>query len=53
MTRFGLQRSLPISAGLPFGFGLGGFFDGILLYQLPQWHHMVSSRYQINKIENL
>jgi uncharacterized membrane protein len=25
------------------GLGLGGFFDGIALHQLLQWHHMVSS----------
>jgi uncharacterized membrane protein len=26
-----------------FGFGLGGFFDGILLHQILQWHHLLSS----------
>jgi len=25
------------------GLGLGGFFDGIVLHQLLQWHHMLSS----------
>ncbi|MBU4530910.1 MAG: DUF2243 domain-containing protein [Desulfomicrobium sp.] len=25
-----------------FGLGLGGFFDGIVLHQILQWHHMVS-----------
>jgi uncharacterized membrane protein len=32
--------------GLPatiLGVGLGGFVDGILLHQLLQWHHMLSS----------
>ena len=32
--------------GLPgtlLGAGLGGFFDGILLHQLLQWHHMLTS----------
>ncbi|MEV4570658.1 DUF2243 domain-containing protein [Nonomuraea sp. NPDC049419] len=32
--------------GLPgtiLGIGLGGFVDGILLHQLLQWHHMLSS----------
>jgi uncharacterized membrane protein len=24
------------------GFGLGGFFDGILLHQVLQWHHLLS-----------
>lgn len=26
------------------GFGIGGFFDGILLHQILQWHHMVSTK---------
>ncbi|GAB1511277.1 hypothetical protein JCM33774_33190 [Actinophytocola sp. KF-1] len=32
--------------GLPgtiLGIGLGGFVDGILLHQLLQWHHVLSS----------
>lgn len=29
-------------AGLMLGFGLGGFFDGILLHQILQWHHLLS-----------
>ncbi|GGT05907.1 DUF2243 domain-containing protein [Streptomyces chromofuscus] len=29
--------------GLVLGVGLGGFVDGILLHQLLQWHHMLSS----------
>lgn len=35
-TRLGLS-------GLLFGLGLGGFFDGIVLHQILQWHHMVSN----------
>jgi uncharacterized membrane protein len=31
------------NAGLLLGLGLGGFFDGIVLHQLLQWHHMVSN----------
>lgn len=30
------------SAGL-LGFALGGFFDGILLHQILQWHHLLSA----------
>jgi uncharacterized membrane protein len=30
------------AAGLALGFGLGGFFDGILLHQILQWHHLLS-----------
>lgn len=29
-------------AGIALGFGLGGFFDGILLHQILQWHHLLS-----------
>jgi uncharacterized membrane protein len=32
-----------ISAGILLGAGLGGFFDGILLHQILQWHNMLSS----------
>ena len=30
-------------AGLLLGIGLGGFFDGIVLHQILQWHHMLTS----------
>lgn len=29
--------------GIMLGLGLGGFVDGILLHQLLQWHHMLTS----------
>ncbi|MEJ7930819.1 DUF2243 domain-containing protein [Ramlibacter sp. AN1015] len=29
-------------AGFLLGFSLGGFFDGILLHQVLQWHHLLS-----------
>jgi uncharacterized membrane protein len=47
------SRHFPISAGIFFGLGLGGFFDGIVLHQVLQWHHMLSSWYPVNTIENL
>lgn len=47
------DRSFPVSAGVLFGLGLGGFFDGIVLRQVLQWHHMLSSWYPINSIPNL
>jgi uncharacterized membrane protein len=47
------QRHFPKAAGVLFGLGLGGFFDGIVLHQLLQWHHMLSSWYPVNTIENL
>lgn len=39
------RRRIAIS-GLLFGLGLGGFFDGIVLHQILQWHHMVSNTEQ-------
>ncbi len=38
-----IQRKRLIWAGLLFGVGLGGFFDGIVLHQILQWHHMLTS----------
>jgi uncharacterized membrane protein len=43
----------PISAGVLLGLGLGGFFDGIVLHQLLQWHHMLSSWYPIRDVPSL
>ena len=39
----GNERDFPPSAGVLLGLGLGGFFDGIVLHQVLQWHHMLSS----------
>lgn len=33
----------PTAAGIFLGLGIGGFFDGIVLHQILQWHHMASS----------
>ncbi len=47
-------RNFPISAGILFGMGLGGFFDGIVLHQLLQWHHMLTSAgYPPDSVRNL
>ena len=49
-----LTRGFPLSAGLLLGLGLGGFFDGIVLHQLLQWHHLVTSAgYPPDSVENL
>jgi uncharacterized membrane protein len=32
-----------LAAGLLLGIGLGGFVDGIVLHQILQWHHMLTS----------
>lgn len=37
------DRDFPTLAGILFGLGLGGFFDGIILHQVLQWHHMLTS----------
>jgi uncharacterized membrane protein len=42
-----------ISAGVLLGTGLGGFFDGILLHQLLQWHNMLSSRLPPTDLVNM
>lgn len=55
-AEFGLQSTeaaFPIGSGILFGLGLGGFFDGIVLHQLLQWHHMVSSWFPPTTMENL
>lgn len=47
-------RRFPVAAGILFGLGLGGFFDGIVLHQLLQWHHLLSSAgYPPNTLHNL
>jgi uncharacterized membrane protein len=50
----GEQRDFPIAAGILLGLGLGGFFDGIVLHQLLQWHHMLTSAgYPPDSVYNL
>lgn len=46
--------SFPVAAGVLFGLGLGGFFDGIVLHQILQWHHMLTSAgYPADSVRNL
>jgi uncharacterized membrane protein len=52
-NRLSTSRHFPVSAGVFFGLGLGDFFDGIVLHQLLQWHHMLSNWFPVNTIENL
>ncbi|HYF03687.1 MAG TPA: DUF2243 domain-containing protein [Patescibacteria group bacterium] len=42
-------------AGTMLGLGLGGFFDGIVLHQILQWHHLVciTEHCQPTSIEHL
>lgn len=32
----------PLAAAVVIGFALSGFFDGVLLHQILQWHHLLS-----------
>jgi uncharacterized membrane protein len=47
-----MLRSI-IVAGTVLGIGFGGFFDGIVLHQLLQWHHLVSNIYPPTDLEAL
>ncbi len=48
------ERGFPISAGIFLGLGIGGFFDGIVLHQTLQWHHMLTSGgYPPTTLQNL
>ncbi len=41
-----MQRAAPTGIAWPgvvLGLGLGGFVDGIVLHQILQWHHLISS----------
>ena len=48
-----VSNGFPTLAGVLFGLGLGGFFDGIVLHQLLQWHHMLSNWYPIVDVPSL
>jgi uncharacterized membrane protein len=42
-----------VRGGVLLGLGLGGFFDGIVLHQILQWHHLVSEVYRPTTLEHL
>jgi uncharacterized membrane protein len=44
MTNVREQESFPLSAGILFGLGLGGFFEGIILHQVLA-PHLTSAGY--------
>lgn len=47
-------RAFPTAGGIFLGLGLGGFFDGIVLHQVLQWHHMATSAgYPPDSVANL
>ena len=43
----------PTGAGILLGVGLGGFFDGIVLHQILQWHHMISDQRSRTTVDGL
>jgi uncharacterized membrane protein len=46
--------TFPLSPGIWLGIGLGGFVDGIVLHQILQWHHMLTSAgYPATTVPNL
>lgn len=48
------KARFPTAAGVWLGLGLGGFFDGIVLHQVLQWHHMLTSAgFPPDSVENL
>jgi uncharacterized membrane protein len=47
------DRRRLIVASILLGLGLGGFFDGIVLHQILQWHHMISTPTPPDTLENL
>jgi uncharacterized membrane protein len=49
-----VRRGSIIRPGIILGLGLGGFFDGIVLHQILQWHHLLTDAgYPPNTVENL
>jgi uncharacterized membrane protein len=48
------EEDLPLTPGILLGVGLGGFIDGIVLHQILQWHHMLTSAgYPADSVPNL
>jgi uncharacterized membrane protein len=43
LTTSSRRERAPRAPGLLLGLGLGGFLDGIVLHQILQWHHMLTS----------
>lgn len=47
------DRRRVLWGGIITGLGLGGFFDGIVLHQILQWHHMVSNIHPVSTVAGL
>jgi uncharacterized membrane protein len=39
--------------GIVLGVGMGGFVDGVVLHQLLQWHHLLTSEYPSDTVDGL
>ena len=46
-------RPDPAFATILLGIGLGGFFDGIVIHQILQWHHMLSAHTPVDTVDGL
>ena len=46
-------RPNPALATILLGIGLGGFFDGIVLHQVLQWHHLLSAHIPADTVDGL
>ena len=47
------RGAFPTTAAIILGVGLGIFFDGIVLHQLLQWHHLVSNWTPAGTVEGM
>ena len=52
-TNSGANRRRVAWGGIFAGLGIGGFFDGIVLHQVLQWHHMLSNVYPVSTLAGL
>lgn len=53
MTLESRHDRLFVSSGILLGVGFAGFFDGIVLHQILQWHHMLTSVRPTDSVEDL
>ena len=51
--RHASDRRRVIWGGILAGLGIGGFFDGIVLHQILQWHHLLSDVYPVTTVAGL
>lgn len=49
----GVSAHRGLGPAVTIGVGLGGFFDGIVLHQILQWHHVVSGRVPADDLAGL